>query len=224
MSSDTDNSNDGTARLGKLSAALTHDFNNYVGAIQGYVELLRFEVEGQEEAEGFVDGILDSCSKITARTSMLENFAQNQRIAGSACDLNEVLEDLAAECEGLQCTPLGEAANVLGDPGLLMKVFRQLYLNAREASPDVPEIQLYLRREEEWIAAVMEDAGCGIDESWIGHVFDPYQTTKGKGRGFGLSWVYGWIGRMGGRIRIRNRAPGPGTEVTVWFAACDDNA
>lgn len=53
-----------------------------------------------------------------------------------------------------------------------------------------------------------------MDEGVAQQIFDPYFTTKGKGRGRGMTWVRGWIGRMGGHIKVQPNSP-LGTRVTI---------
>ena len=64
------------------------------------------------------------------------------------------------------------------------------------------------------------DTGQGIDKALQERIFDPYFTTKrkGKGTGMGLSVVHGIVKNCGGDIRVES-APGQGAVFRVYLPA-----
>lgn len=52
----------------------------------------------------------------------------------------------------------------------------------------------------------ISDTGCGISKENLSHIFEPFLTTKtdGKGRGLGLSTVFGIVDRHKGTIKVRS--------------------
>ncbi|HEU4413009.1 MAG TPA: GAF domain-containing sensor histidine kinase [Polyangiaceae bacterium] len=65
-----------------------------------------------------------------------------------------------------------------------------------------------------WVALEVADDGCGMSEATQARMFEPYFSTKGPGRGVGLSAVYGVARRAGGALHV-DSAPGAGTRITV---------
>jgi len=66
------------------------------------------------------------------------------------------------------------------------------------------------------------DTGSGMTPSVIDHIFDPYFTTKGvgKGTGIGLSVVFGIIKEMCGNITVVSKE-NSGTVFTIYFPQSD---
>ena len=202
----------------RFSAALSHDLNNYSGAIQGYVELLRLDLAEDEEASLYLQRIQDACQRIVGRTSMLEHFAENRSCRGATCDLTSLVKRFAAKQTSpppiVDVEASAEGRWVEGDADILDKVLEQLTLNAREASPADAPVYLQIASEPPNILIKIRDQGEGMDQETQEQIFYPYFSKKGKARGFGLAWVHGWVGSCGGSIKVVS-APGEGTEVTV---------
>ena len=77
----------------------------------------------------------------------------------------------------------------------------------------------------QYACLTVADTGCGIDKQILDKVFDPYFTTKekGKGTGLGLAAVKGIINNCKGDVRIRS-APGQGTRVDVYLPIVEMDA
>ncbi|MCY1439293.1 Sensor-like histidine kinase senX3 [compost metagenome] len=74
-----------------------------------------------------------------------------------------------------------------------------------------------LRRLASRIELVVEDEGTGIDEESLSRVFERfYSRNSPNGAGLGLSIVATIIDRMGGQVRLENRAGG-GLAATLSF-------
>jgi len=66
----------------------------------------------------------------------------------------------------------------------------------------------------------ISDTGCGISKENLSHIFEPFLTTKtdGKGRGLGLSTVFGIVDRHKGTIEVKSEV-GHGATFTIRLPA-----
>ena len=136
---------------------------------------------------------------------------------------------------------------VMADVGQLEQVIMQLAVNAREAMielqahcrPGAPEgggaKQLVIRTAGRvldeafcethpeftpghYVMLSVSDNGIGMSSEIKEHLFEPFFSTKGVGRGtgLGLSTVYGIIKQLGGGIRV-DSAPGKGATFEIYL-------
>lgn len=115
----------------------------------------------------------------------------------------------------------GPTPPVGGDPAHLAHAFLNLLLNAAEAIPEGDAEQAVIRVATATDAAgnaIIEivDSGCGIPESRVGRVFEPFYTTKpaGTGTGLGLSIARGIVAALGGELALESQV-GTGTTARV---------
>ena len=142
--------------------------------------------------------------------------------------MDGVLDELAAVLRGvvredieLVVTPGAGDARVQGDPGQLEQVMLNLVLNACEAMPRGGRLEIATRLAGlagQLVALSVSDTGVGMSAEVQARAFDPFFTTKerssGRGRGLGLSVVYGVVKQSGGEVAIESM-PGRGTRVTI---------
>ena len=206
------------AALGQMSAALAHEINQPLTALQMQLGSLRLLLDsGRPEAvrEGLqrIDSLLQ---RMAALTGHLKTFARKTPagLSERLC-LGDVLEQalqlLAPRMRSEQVelrTQIDDHAEVLGDAIRIEQVILNLLHNALDAMADSePRILLVrIARDDDSCLLSVEDSGGGIAEETLGRVFEPFFTTKpvGQGLGLGLAVSYGIVRDLGGSLQASN--------------------
>ncbi|WP_278620071.1 ATP-binding protein [Ectopseudomonas oleovorans] len=206
------------AALGQMSAALAHEINQPLTALQMQLGSLRLLLDsGRPEAvrDGLqrIDGLLQ---RMAALTGHLKTFARKTPagLSERLC-LGDVLEQalqlLAPRMRSEQVelrTQIDDEAEVLGDAIRIEQVILNLLHNALDAMAESESRILLVRiaREDDGCLLSVEDSGGGIAEETLGRVFEPFFTTKpvGQGLGLGLAVSYGIVRDLGGTLEAHN--------------------
>ncbi len=209
------------AALGQMSAAIAHELNQPLAAIQTFVASSRIFLErGDAETTGTNLSMIDDlCRRMAEIIRHLRVFARKSPVASQAMDpaasVSRAVALLAVRVRqagiDLVWTP-PQGLRVAGDPGRLDQVFVNLLANAIDAVSDAPARRILVEAVPVGGEVVISvaDSGPGLSPEVADRVFEPFFTTKevGEGLGLGLSLSYGIIRDMGGSIRAENRAGG----------------
>lgn len=235
--------------VGRLAGGVAHDFNNILGVIYGYSDLLlrRLKKNGADEKElGFLKEISEASQRAAGLTRQLLAFSRKQVLQVKVVNL----KDLVADFEKMLRRLLGEDIDLLvrSDPdlwrvkvdtGQMEQVLMNLAVNARDAmptggkltieignvdlGPDYAESHPYVPAGQ-YVRLAVSDTGCGISLEDQGKIFEPFFTTKGpeKGTGLGLSVVFGIVKQSGGHIEVYSEL-GIGTTFKIYVPRCEQD-
>lgn len=212
--------------LGRMGAAVAHDMNNLLSAID---TLASFAARGTADARVLEQ--LKAIREVTARGAKLSRqLLQFGRPASplrapldlvrAVSELEPVLRTLCGPRISLAIDRPERALPIVADVTEVQQIVVNLVINARDAMPQGGVVQVRLSPDDDIEPARVKleviDQGVGIDEATQAHIFEPYFTTKpqGEGTGLGLSTVYVLVQSMGGRISVRS-APGRGAAFSV---------
>ncbi len=216
--------NEKLAATGTLVAQLSHELNNPIHNLQTCLEVIRRRAPAGDDRQQFIDMAQSEIARMARLTRQLLDFHRPTQLAYSVVDLESVVRDTLAMCDG-QLEAAHVRATFEAEPGLapievspdhLKQVLLNLVLNAIDAMPQGGALQVRLDACDEWYAIAVRDTGVGIKPEHRTKIFDAFFTTKGavSGVGLGLSVSWGIVREHGGRIDVAD-APGGGTLFTV---------
>jgi len=232
--------------IGRLAGGVAHDFNNMLQAVLGNLELALDQVESDSILSRNILDAQNAAQRSADLTRQLLAFARKQMISPKALDLNEVvggmlkmLRRLLGENISLAWSPGHKLWKVKVDPSQIDQILANLCVNARDAIPDVGEVEVVTRNitfdqqycddhigsiPGEYVLLSVKDNGCGMSNEVRERIFEPFFTTKdvGKGTGLGLATVYGIIKQNNGYIDVHSE-PGKGTVFNIYFARSSES-
>jgi PAS domain S-box-containing protein len=215
--------------IGTLAGGIAHDFNNILTAILGYADLILMNDKLLPEIATKVRVIETSARQASQMVSKLLSFARRGSVESVPFAINSVIEDTMSMVSRLVPRNVvlrkeldSPIPPVEGDVSQIEQVLMNLIINAKDAMPDGGEIAITTKLVEikhnsldipatiksgEYIHIMVTDTGTGISERDLPHIFEPFYTTKekGKGTGLGLAMVYGIIKEHGGYITVESR-------------------
>ena len=225
--------------LGKLTGGISHDFNNMLGIILGYTEMLAESLAEQPTLAGFVDEIHKAGERGAKLTRRLQGFSRHSQSDKNILDVNELLSGMQLMLEktltariDLKIVYAKQLWPILLDASELEDAIINISINAMHAiegtghfSIETENVQLgkaaahTLNLEPgDYILLSLTDTGCGMNEGVKEKIFDPFYTTKGdKGTGLGLSQVLSFVARSKGAVHVTSE-PGTGTRFELYFA------
>jgi two-component system, cell cycle sensor histidine kinase and response regulator CckA len=226
--------------LGTLAAGFAHDLNNLLTTAFGHIDLARMLVS-HPEVEESLDFVGESLTKMTHLSQQLLAYAGKTPPNSKALNLNDAL----SKVRSIMAVSVGKKAHftldlcterlpIFGEESQLQQVTLNLLLNATDAlngRGGTIRVSTEKRLREHWPASVrsrithnvhaaavmsVTDSGCGMDEAALLRLFEPFYSTKGQGRGLGLSVVDGIVRAHEGAIEVESLLD-HGTTVTVFL-------
>ncbi len=212
-----------------LTAGVAHEINNPLTSILSNVQML-IEDEKDEEKRDALVWMEQETRRIARIVRNLLEFSGSEKGELQCEDAKGVLETvihlLSFSVAGADRIRIVKELSPVPPVAVSSDELKQIAINIMKnsiqaldgggtltismgavPSPDSSGAEVLIR---------FADTGCGMQESDLSRVYDPFFTTKGggDGTGLGLSLVYGLIEKHQGSITISS-SPGEGTEVYV---------
>lgn len=225
---------------GQLAGGVAHYVNNTLSIISGHVSLLAHE-NPDEKAVNHLNHITNAvnCAAGLSRQLLISSgrFPMKQEMI----ELNTLLRGLQPVISRLVGKEIAvqsifglEMPRIPADSRLVEHIVVNLVLNARDAMPMGGTITMRTEsvrlgestfgergsfsRSGNFVRFALRDTGCGMTPDVRAHLFEPFFSTRGvgKGRGLGLASIHGAVRQHGGWIEYTSE-PGKGSEFTVFF-------
>jgi two-component system, NtrC family, sensor kinase len=227
---------DKMASLGKLSASVVHEINNPISGILSLVMLMnrimedgKLQQKDEEQFKQYLQLMETETRRISRIVSNLLAFSRQSKMEFGSVRLNQLIAKtlfLNANLLKLHSVEVEEdlapdLPDLIGSEDRLQQVFMNLLSNAAEAieagdGERVLRIETKHLPEKGCVSVSFADTGVGIPRENLSELFEPFFSTKkkGKGVGLGLSVAYGIIQEHGGSIHVQSEE-GKGTVFTI---------
>ncbi len=226
--------------IGTLAGGIAHDFNNILSAIMGYADLAMMRAKGNQELQDDLLQLRKGANRAADLVRQILTFSRRQPHENHplqiALVIKEALKLLRASIPSTIDIrqEITSQATVLADPTHIHQLIMNLCTNAYHAMLERGGTLTVVLAEKEidqstidrenldpcrrYVTLTVSDTGSGMDQETIPRIFEPYYTTKekGKGTGLGLAVVHGIVEGHHGRIRVDSQ-PERGTTFTVYL-------
>jgi signal transduction histidine kinase len=226
--------------VGSLASGIAHNFNNIVGAILGYSEMIEPQLARGTKPAQHIDEIrraaergrdlIDNILTFGRRTDARIGLVQVRSLLGEAAALLSASLPPGVE---LVIEDVSNDVVVSGESAQLQQVILNLCTNAAQAMEGNGQIRAAARLEEvtdfrqmsdgqlspgRYVCLSVADDGRGFDERVAQRLFEPFFTTRLAGTGLGLATVREIVRNHDGAISAQSN-PGRGSRFEVWLPA-----
>jgi PAS domain S-box-containing protein len=226
--------------IGRLAGGVAHDFNNMLGIILGYSDLLLEQIGADKPIGQDLREIKAAAERAAVLTTQLLAFSRTQVFSLVVVDVTRVVRTVTPMLQRLLgaritiATALADdIVSVLADTAQLEHLFINLSVNARDAMPDggvlsfttanVTLDAIFIRdhpgaRIGTYAMVRVADTGTGMSPDVQARIFEPFFTTKesGRGTGLGLAAAYGTAKQLGGYLAVESHL-GRGTTFSLYL-------
>lgn len=214
--------------IGRLSAALAHEFNNPIQGILTVLNGIARRAPLEKEDEKLVWSAIEECKRVTGLIRDLQDFNRptsgKKELMDIRTAIDSILHLFKSDCKRKKISLVTEYAEdttlIMAVPDQIKQVILNLLNNAGDACPDGGIIHVFIQPKDNEVMVKIKDTGTGIRPEDLGRIFEPFYTTKSgvKGNGLGLPVSYGIIKRHNGRIEVESE-PGKGSTFTIFLPA-----
>ncbi|GIW73100.1 MAG: hypothetical protein KatS3mg102_2642 [Planctomycetota bacterium] len=213
------------ATIGELAARIAHEVRNPLAGIAGAVQLMGRGLPRGDPRRATVREILQQIRRLDGFIQDLLLYARPVRVRRAAVSAHELFERAMAVLRehpafshiAVELDDEAPEQPLFVDAGQCVAALQNLLLNAAQAQAAQEAGRIVVRRlrtPQGGDRLVVEDEGPGLDEQAQARLFEPFQSTRERGTGLGLSTVKKIVEAHGGTIGGENREHG-GARFTI---------
>ena len=203
---------------------LMHELKNPLAGIKGAAQLIESDVKNNANLLELTNLISIECDRVKILLDRMEQISNNNlKLDYESLNIHEILN----HCIRVAENSFGDGINFINDfdpslprlfanKNLLIQIIINLLKNAAEASPKKGNIKIKTSFNSAKINSFGKDEiptqlplqieiidfGIGIPNSLLSNIFDPFVSSKKKGKGLGLSIVASGLEEMGAVIDV----------------------
>jgi len=226
--------------IGNLAGGIAHDFNNLLYPIIGFAEMLKEDLPPDSPEHESAQEIFNAGKRGGELVKQILAFSRQSDHKLQPVRIQKILKEVLKLTRSSIPTDIEihqeiqqDCGSVMAEATQLHQISMNLITNAYHAVEDtsgIISVQLKeIRMDDgdlndsplkpgEYAILSVSDNGPGIPRNVMNNIFEPYFTTKekGKGTGLGLAVVYGIVKEHNGDIKVYSEE-GEGTTFNVYL-------
>jgi nitrogen-specific signal transduction histidine kinase len=226
--------------IGSLASGIAHNFNNIIGAILGFSEMVEPQLAPGTQAAQHIDEIRRAAERGRDLIDNILCFGRQRVARAQPVQVRNLFEDAASLLRAslpsgieliIQDVPTD--ITVSGEPVQLQQIILNLCTNAAQAMQGNGCIRVTAEQKDlidflllshgklmpgRYVCLAVTDTGHGFDEDVARRLFEPFFTTRSAGTGLGLATVHEIVRDNDGAMNVQSK-PGSGSRFEAWLPA-----
>jgi signal transduction histidine kinase len=219
------------AMFGRVAAGLIHDLSHPIQNIGNSTRLLLRDDVDQESRELFRKTIERELETLKRFMDDLRNLVKPKPVERFPMDINGAVAEIVDSMRGegdrhrvaIEARYGRGPLTIEGDRFALGRVFRNLIVNAIQATQPGGGVTITTARTGDRVEVTVADTGSGIPVDQLRAIFEDFVTTKRRGLGLGLAISKRIVEQLDGTIAVESEV-GRGTSFTLRFPAREDRS
>ncbi|MCK5100024.1 MAG: response regulator, partial [Desulfobacteraceae bacterium] len=214
--------------IGTLAGGIAHDFNNILSGMLAYSQLTKMHIKDFNKADSNIDQVIKGIRRAADLVQQILIFSRQTECEKRSLKISLVVKEALKLIRVSIPSTIRIEENistnswVMADPTQIHQVVMNLCTNAYHSMQKtggaltVKLKEIILSKHDSlqgwnilpgnYVRLDIKDTGQGMDPYTLNKIFEPYFTTKpkGKGTGLGLAMVYNLIKEQGGDIVLQS--------------------
>ncbi|MBF0274738.1 MAG: hypothetical protein HQK84_05855 [Nitrospinae bacterium] len=212
------------ASMGEMAAGIAHEIRNPLGGIKLFTSMLDKEVKENQDLHEMTQHITKGVNNIESIIKNMLFFAKEPEPILSVFPLNRLILEVikfyldSSIYKNITFEMHDEEDIIISaDKELIVQALHNLLLNAIQVSQDDAPVKVSLKMVNKNMVEInVSDKGCGIPESELKKIFNPFFTTKARGTGLGMTIINTIMDAHNGDIKVSSIV-GKGTDIKLYF-------
>ena len=214
-----------------VARRMAHEINNPLTPIQLSAERIKKRfANSKEEDLNFIaastDTIVNQVEVLREMVNAFGKFAEQPKLKAERINMFKIIDEAiglySKDHKAIKfSSKYGDNAFIDGDEKKLRQILNNLLKNSIDALNNIekPRITLATRdiqaSNTSFLELSIEDNGIGFSKETVSKAFEPYVSTKPKGKGLGLAIVKNIVDEHQGHIAIKNNQEGASVIITI---------
>lgn len=207
--------------MGEMAAKIVHEIRSPLCSIELFASLLKEDNDLDKKNE-LVEGIIGGIGSLNNILSNMLYFARERKVRARDVYLPSLIDEMIElfkpflTKKKIKVKKKVEKMNLFCDPDLMKQAVFNILQNAYYAVDYEGLIEVFLKKDGEYIVLSIKDNGHGISSDNLNRIFDPFYTTRDSGTGLGLAITLKIIEAHKGFIEVISEV-GRGSEFKIFL-------